>query len=81
MTQRFTAGIAALALIGVAAALSGCGQKGDLFLPGENPNPPTPLLDDDDNAAPGRNNTTDASGDTAADAPDDRSAEPAANEP
>ena len=81
MTQRFTAGIAALALIGVAAALSGCGQKGDLFLPGENPNPPTPLLDDDDNAAPGQSNPTQEPADTVADARDDRSAEPAANEP
>tara|TARA_B100002052_G_scaffold284994_1_gene297423 strand:+ start:183 stop:428 length:246 start_codon:yes stop_codon:yes gene_type:complete len=81
MTQRFTAGIAALALIGVAAALGGCGQKGDLFLPGENPNPPTPLLDDDDNAAPGQSNSTKEPADTAADARDDRSAEPAANEP
>ncbi|RJS92547.1 lipoprotein [Salinisphaera sp. Q1T1-3] len=33
-------------LIALAIPLAGCGQKGPLYLPGENPNPPRSLLDD-----------------------------------
>ncbi|WP_423822356.1 lipoprotein [Salinisphaera sp. SPP-AMP-43] len=36
---------ALLVLIAIACAgLAGCGQKGDLYLPGHNPNPPQPLV-------------------------------------
>lgn len=36
---------ALLLLIAVACVgLAGCGQKGDLYLPGHNPNPPQPLV-------------------------------------
>lgn len=38
--------VAALPLVlSLILGLGGCGQKGPLFLPGENPNPPQPLLD------------------------------------
>lgn len=32
-------------LLVVAVGLAGCGQKGDLYLPGHNPNPPKPLVE------------------------------------
>lgn len=38
------ASLLALSVV-VLSALSGCGQKGPLYLPGQNPNPPKPLLD------------------------------------
>ena len=80
MSQRSKIVAAALALTG-AAALAGCGQKGPLFLPGQNPNPPTPLLDEDSDTAPIEAKTSAEPGDAARNAPDDRAAEPTANEP
>lgn len=38
------ASLLALSVV-VLSALSGCGQKGPLYLPGENPNPPQTLPD------------------------------------
>lgn len=39
------ASLLALSVV-VVAALAGCGQKGPLYLPGHNPNPPKSLLDE-----------------------------------
>lgn len=39
------ASLLALSVV-VVAALAGCGQKGPLYLPGQNPNPPKSLLDE-----------------------------------
>tara|TARA_B100001079_G_scaffold261180_1_gene262066 strand:+ start:109 stop:360 length:252 start_codon:yes stop_codon:yes gene_type:complete len=47
MTKRLKTACVVLVLAGTGGGLAGCGQKGDLFLPGENPNPPTSLLEDD----------------------------------
>ncbi|ROO30977.1 hypothetical protein SAJA_03710 [Salinisphaera japonica YTM-1] len=71
-----------LALAGAGTVLVGCGQKGELFLPGENPNPATPLLDDDADAplaSPVEAKTTDEpsdmSGESASDGPADTAAD------
>lgn len=37
--------LALFVLLVTAAGLAGCGQKGDLYLPGHNPNPPEPLAE------------------------------------
>ena len=78
MTKRLRTAWAVLVLAGTGTvlvlAVAGCGQKGELFLPGENPNPPTPLLDEDADtplAAPVESKTTDESSDISGDMPGD----------
>ena len=81
MTKRLMTAWVVLALAGAGTVLVGCGQKGELFLPGENPNPPTPLLDEDADtplAAPVESKTTDESSDISGDMPGDGPADAAA---
>ena len=82
MTKRLMTAWVVLALAGAGTVLVGCGQKGELFLPGENPNPATPLLDDDADAplaSPVEAKTTDEpsdmSGESAGDGPADTAAD------
>ncbi|WP_123657294.1 LPS translocon maturation chaperone LptM [Salinisphaera japonica] len=82
MTKRLMTAWVVLALAGAGTVLVGCGQKGELFLPGENPNPATPLLDDDADAplaSPVEAKTTDEpsdmSGESASDGPADTAAD------
>ncbi len=81
MTKRLKTACVVLVLAGTGGGLAGCGQKGELFLPGENPNPPTPLLDEDADtplAAPVESKTTDESSDISGDMPGDGPADAAA---
>lgn len=51
--------LALLALVVTTTALAGCGQKGDLYLPGHNPHPPKPLLKPADKHAQRSGNSPD----------------------
>lgn len=54
------AGLLALS-VGALLGLSGCGQKGPLYLPGHNPNPPKPMLNDSDQPSDGDHKASDTS--------------------
>ncbi|HET7315357.1 LPS translocon maturation chaperone LptM [Salinisphaera sp.] len=43
--------LALFVVVAAGFALGGCGQKGALYLPGHNPNPPKPLLEPADQNA------------------------------
>lgn len=58
--------LALFAALAVGLVLTGCGQKGPLYLPGHNPNPPKPLVEPSSQA--GHNKSSDRASGKAPDA-------------